>query len=167
LAKDQSVIDKERVDKFYMKMQQHNTGSFLDAFNLVYDNIYVGGTPNIELGTYPAVDAVLNLRAESQLTLNCKATLWMPVWDREPFPGLDWLATAVEFLESNQSRNWTTYIHCNLGVSRSGMVAIAFLMKKEKIKMEDAWAIINQKRPTWPNPFFCLGLIEWERYLNG
>lgn len=142
-----------------------NMGNLIDMFNEVYHNIYIGGAPN-DNATFPSVDAVLNLRAESQLTLNCKATLWMPIWDRPPFPGLDWLWQAVKFLEANQESDWTTYVHCNAGLSRSSMVVIAFLMKKENITMEEAWKIINAKRPAVPNPSFCLGLVEWERMLK-
>jgi protein-tyrosine phosphatase len=160
------LTDQERVDKLHTKIIQTHNGETIGAYDLVYDNIYVGMAPN-EDGSFPHVDAVLNLRAESQVTLNCKATLWMPIWDRPPFPGVDWLAQAVSFLEVNQKHNWTTYIHCNLGYSRSGMVTVAFVMKEEKLKLEPAWKIINDKRACGPNPSFILGLIEWERFLEG
>lgn len=160
------MTDAERVDKFYGRIMQRNMGSYINAFDLVYDNIYVGSTPRDD-GTFPSVDAVLNLRAESQLTLNCKATLWMPIWDRPPFPGVDWLKQAVAFLDMNQQNGWTTYVHCNAGLSRSGMVMVAFVMKKESLPMEKAWEVVCSKRPTAPNPSFCLGLVEYERHLQG
>lgn len=160
------TLNESRIVTFNQKIAQTNTGADLRPFDLVYNNIYVGGTPNVDTGVYPHVDAVLNLRAESQLTLNATATLWMPIWDRPPFPGIDYLDTAVRFLESNYERGWETYVHCNLGVSRSSMVVIAFIMKQQRLKVEKAWALYNEKRPAWPNSEFQIGLFSWENYLK-
>lgn len=156
---------ESRVEALFNRIIADNSGAMLDPFNLVYNNIYVGGAPNDD-GTFPHVDAVLNLRAESQITLNCKATLWMPIWDRPPFPGLDYLDTAVHFLESCNDRGWEVYVHCNAGLSRSGMVMCAFVMKHENVKLEKAWATLNAKRPCAPNPSFLMGLVEYEQYLK-
>lgn len=169
---NQLQIDQTRVTNLTNRIVSVNTGRDIKPFDLVYNNIYVGGNPNqdnpfsIHTGIFPKVDAVLNLRAESQISLNCKATLWMPIWDKPEFPGIDWLDTAVKYLESNNDRGWETYVHCNLGVSRSGMVMSAYVMKKENLKLEDAWFMLNEKRICWPNHGFLLGLCEYERYLK-
>lgn len=159
-------MNETRIVSFNNKISDTNTGATLRPFDLVYNNIYVGGTPNVDNGLYPKVDAVLNLRAESQLTLNCTATLWMPIWDKPEFPGIPYLDTAVRFLEGCQAHEWECYVHCNLGVSRSSMVVIAFMMKQEHLKVEKAWALYNEKRPAWPNPAFQVGLFAWEDYLK-
>ena len=46
-------------------------------------------------------------------------------------------------------------IHCAAGVSRSASFTIAYLMKKNKMKYEDAYALVKEKRKIIrPNSYF-------------
>src|SRR5438270_337140 len=95
------MTDQERAMNLYQEIMTKAAGGLIEPFNMVYDDIYLGGQPNDNLA-YPQVDAVLNLQAENYRTLVAKAILWMPIHDAPPFPGLDWLETAVLFIEKCQ-----------------------------------------------------------------
>ena len=55
-------------------------------------------------------------------------------------------------------------IHCQAGISRSATIVIAYIMKKNKMKMNDAYKLVHDKRPCiGPNLGFCGQLIMYEK----
>jgi len=45
-------------------------------------------------------------------------------------------------------------VHCHVGYSRSATIVVAYLMKKEKLSVEEALESVGQKRNVGPNPGF-------------
>lgn len=140
--------------------------------------LYLTGSPD-EHGLmtpgagFPKVDAYLGVNEKPPIYLgdqkaekfNLKASLWMPIHDRPPFPGVDWLDQCVNFVIFCMDKGWSVIVHCVAGMSRSAMVMIAYYMKTEKLSVEKAVAKVVAKRPVEPDASFIDGLYEYEDYL--
>jgi protein-tyrosine phosphatase len=128
-----------------------------------YDEI----EPNLYLGGFmesppPGTTVVLNL-CEMEDHYRCEVHRWRPIPDAAPAPSLDWLREQVEFVEQQISAGRIVYVHCRNGVSRSGMVVIAYLMKQHRWKYEDALEFVRARREkVRPNPAFRDLLRDWE-----
>jgi protein phosphatase slingshot len=69
----------------------------------------------------------------------------------------------VRFIDEQRKAGRTVFIHCRNGVSRSGMVATAYLMSKNNWSRDEALKFIRSKRDiVRPNPAFMKLLEEWE-----
>jgi protein-tyrosine phosphatase len=59
------------------------------------------------------------------------------------------------------------YVHCRNGVSRSGMVVAAYLMRRESWSRDQALDFMRSRRPgVRPNPAFMRLLWDWEKSLK-
>ena len=57
-------------------------------------------------------------------------------------------------------------MHCEAGISRSGTIVVAYLMRKNKWSREEALAYARTKRPKYhPNKGFMQQLLEYEEEL--
>jgi hypothetical protein len=146
----------------YWRLEQVSRES--PNYSQVEDGLWIGGlVPKPPPGT----QAVLNL-CESDDSYKAENHRWVPIPDAEPAPSLEWLRDQVGFVESARSAGRVVYIHCRAGISRSGMVLTAYLMRREKWSRDQALEYIRQKRPgVRPNPAFMQLLLEWERSLKG
>lgn len=133
---------------------------------------FLGGTPTAQ---FPKVDAVLNvsdkINEEPKVSFvtdstTADALFWMPIHDRAPFPGITWLEIAVGMLETARNAGWSVLVHCDKGWSRSPMVVIAYYMKTQGLSADEALDFLLQKRAVAPNPYFLVGLQDWEDYLT-
>lgn len=132
-------------------------------YTLIEDGLYIGGL----IGALPPdVTAVLNLcRAEDSYSV--EHSCFMPIVDSSPAPSLDWLKDAVDFVDFQRREGRTTFVHCRMGVSRSGMVVVAYLMRKNGWARDEALAFARTRRPEIrPNPAFMDLLLEWEQALK-
>eukprot|EP00775_Hariotina_reticulata_P009813 gene9813-9971_t len=70
---------------------------------------------------------------------------------------------AFEFIEEGRKQG-AVLVHCAQGMSRSGTIAIGYLMWRERLSYETALAHVQQARPVVdPNEGFTLQLQEFER----
>lgn len=129
-------------------------------YSRVEDGLYVGGfVDRPPRGTR----AVLNV-CEAEDPYEAEAHLWRPIKDAEPAPSVEWLREAVAFVEANRAQGRTTFVHCRNGVSRSGLVVVAYLMRKHGWGRDEALAFARRGRPGLrPNPAFLRLLLEWEK----
>jgi hypothetical protein len=135
-----------------------NEGS--NNYTLIEDGLYMGGDENAPpLGT----TAVLNL-CEKEDPYRTDIYLWEPIPDAAPAPNLDWLRRMVTFVDDNRRAGRTVFVHCRNGVSRSGMVVVAYEMYKHRWNRDQALEFVRSKREmARPNPAFMERLLEWER----
>lgn len=129
--------------------------------------LFQGGATN----RWDAYDAILDVQLEHEdrpTTGNPgHAYAWMPIADAPPFPGVKWLHAAVLTVAAWRSQGWTVLIHCMQGMSRSGMVDVAYHMYLNKWSRDCAINYVKSKRPiTNPNPAFMAGLLEYENFLR-
>jgi protein-tyrosine phosphatase len=54
-------------------------------------------------------------------------------------------------------------VHCTLGISRSVTVVIAYLVRKYKMKLDDALVMSKSKRKVKPSLNFITQLYIWEQ----
>ncbi|HMF19577.1 MAG TPA: dual specificity protein phosphatase [Gemmataceae bacterium] len=132
-------------------------------YTLTRDKLYMGGyvkTPP------PGTKAVLNLCRLAD-PYNVETHVWEKIKDTTPAPSIDWLKKQVKFIDEQRQAGKTVYVHCRNGVSRSGMVVVAYVMYKDKLPRDKALAQVRTKRPiTRPNPAFMARLAEWERVVE-
>jgi hypothetical protein len=133
-------------------------------WSLIESGLYMGGSvaePPRDTG------AVLNL-CESDDPYRCEDHRWEPTHDGVPAPDLDWLRQQVVFIDSHRKNGRTVFVHCRNGVSRSGMVIVAYLMWEHGWTRDDALKFAREKRPiVRPNIAFMDRLADWEKVLGG
>jgi hypothetical protein len=132
-------------------------------YSLIENRLYVGRytqTPP------PGTAAVVNL-CETKDVYQTDACLWEPIRDAAPAPSIEWLNRVVRYIEEQRQAGRTVYVHCANGVSRSGLVCIAYLMREHNWTQEQATSFARSKRPgIRPNPEFLPLLTEWGRTLQ-
>jgi hypothetical protein len=132
-------------------------------YSKVEDGLYLGGYVH---QPPPGTRAVLNL-CESEDTYRAESHRWEPIPDAEPVPSLDWLRAQLEFIETKRAAGKTVFVHCRNGVSRSGMVVVAYYMARSHWSRDDAVEFVRSRRPELrPNPVFMQLLLEWEQSLK-
>jgi hypothetical protein len=134
-----------------------------ENYSRIEERLYLGGfVSSPPLGTR----AVINL-CEAEDPYRCDFHLWEPIADSDPAPDLDWLRRMVDVLDARQREGVTTYVHCRNGVSRSGMLVVAYEMRKNNWTRDEVLAFVRSKRPiTRPNSAFMRRLLEWERAIT-
>jgi hypothetical protein len=129
-------------------------------YSLIDDGLFMGGNVG---RPPPGTTAVLNL-CQKKDAYHCDTQVWEPIPDHAPAPDLDWLRRQVEFIAARRKAGNIVYVHCSAGISRSGMVVIAYEMHKNHWTRDEALKFVRAKRPhTHPNPAFMNRLLEWER----
>ncbi len=69
-------------------------------------------------------------------------------------------------MESACLNNENLFVHCQMGKSRSVSFIIAYLMKCQKMKLNDAYLYVKKlRRIAFPNIGFMRELIEFEKHL--
>lgn len=133
-------------------------------YSRVEDGLWLGG---YVAEPPPDTRAVLNL-CESENPYRAESHRWEPIRDAEPVPSLDWLRAQVAFIESERAAGRTVFVHCRNGVSRSGMVVVAYFMARNGWSRDEAMGFVRSRRPGLrPNPAFMQLLLDWERSLKG
>jgi hypothetical protein len=135
-------------------------------YDRIEDGLYMGGSVP---GPPRGAQAVLNLcDKDDAYRAGVAVYRWEPIRDSEPAPDIDWLREMVEFVESNRRAGRTTYVHCRNGVSRSGLVIVAYEMKKNRWTRDEALAFVRTRRDiTRPNRAFMERLLDWQRVVSG
>eukprot|EP00826_Nyctotherus_ovalis_P048353 TRINITY_DN5681_c0_g1_i1.p1 TRINITY_DN5681_c0_g1~~TRINITY_DN5681_c0_g1_i1.p1 ORF type:complete len:115 (-),score=6.30 TRINITY_DN5681_c0_g1_i1:44-388(-) len=74
---------------------------------------------------------------------------------------------AADFIRSVIEAGKGVLVRCSAGVSRSTSVVIAYLMKWEKLKYDEAFRLVQSKRQIVdPNPSFVKQLKQYEQMLT-
>ncbi|XP_066040400.1 dual specificity protein phosphatase 16 [Chamaea fasciata] len=80
---------------------------------------------------------------------------------------LPWLDKSVEFIEKAKASNGHVLVHCLAGISRSATIAIAYIMKRMDMSLDEAYRFVKEKRPTISPNFNFLGqLLDFEKKLK-
>ena len=130
-------------------------------YSQMEERLYVGG----HVKEPPAkTDFVLNLSLTIDPYRSRVTYADYPIRDGAPAPSLAWLKEVIARLEAALSDGKTVYVHCRNGVSRTGMVIVAYYVKKNRWTVNKALAHVRKKRPIIrPNPAFAELLIQWEK----
>jgi len=133
-------------------------------YSRIEDGLYLGG---YVAEPPPGTRAVLNL-CEAEDPYSAEVHRWAAIPDAEPAPSLVWLREQVAFIDTQRQAGLLVYVHCRNGVSRSGMVVVAYVMSKNGWSRYEALEFVRTKRPgVRPNPAFTPLLAEWETVVKG
>jgi protein-tyrosine phosphatase len=132
-------------------------------YSRIEEGLYMGGrVPKPPSGT----SVVLNL-CEKKDPYQAEIHRWEPIPDAAPAPSIDWLRRMVAFVNTQRRGGRTTYVHCAAGVSRAGLVIVAYMMFKNNWTRDQALEFVRSRRPvTRPNPAFMQLLLEWGEVLR-
>ncbi|NXK64091.1 DUS16 phosphatase, partial [Sylvietta virens] len=80
---------------------------------------------------------------------------------------LPWLDKSVDFIEKAKASNGRVLVHCLAGISRSATIAIAYIMKRMDMSLDEAYRFVKEKRPTISPNFNFLGqLLDFEKKIR-
>ncbi len=80
---------------------------------------------------------------------------------------LDEIEEAVGFIHECLSRSRNVLVHCQLGVSRSATVIIAYFMRYHDMGLREAYNLVKSKaEEISPNVYLMSQLVEYEDMLN-
>ncbi|KAM3833512.1 dual specificity protein phosphatase 16 isoform 2-T3 [Vipera latastei] len=78
-----------------------------------------------------------------------------------------WLDKSVDFIEKAKASNGCVLVHCLAGISRSATIAIAYIMKRMDMSLDEAYRFVKEKRPTVSPNFNFLGqLLDFEKKIK-
>jgi dual specificity phosphatase 12 len=64
--------------------------------------------------------------------------------------------------EAEEKEEWRVLVHCLQGISRSGAVVVAYIMRTLKLRYAKALEVVRKYRPiVTPNPGFAEQLVLW------
>ncbi|XP_038070795.1 dual specificity protein phosphatase 4-like [Patiria miniata] len=117
-----------------------------------------------------AITAVLNVSrcvpnyflAEGAITYKS-----IPVDDDNEADLLSWFPEAIDFIDAVKLSGGSVLIHCRAGISRSATVCLAYLMKVQAMRLEEAFEFVRSLRKVIsPNFSFMLQLLKYESELK-
>ncbi|OLY79579.1 Dual specificity protein phosphatase 9 [Smittium mucronatum] len=86
-------------------------------------------------------------------------------WDHNQSNIINEFSSCFEFIDNAVSNNIPILVHCQLGVSRSATLIIAYIMHQKRISFNSAYSFVKLKSPkTSPNLSLIMQLLEYEKY---
>lgn len=130
--------------------------------------VYVGSiqaAENLRELQKNSIRAVLCVAANVKISYTSKeidAYKVIPAEDTESYDLAKFFEESIAFIDENREKT-NVLIHCFAGVSRSGAVIIAYLMKNKGIGFQDAWNFARSRRNViTPNEGFKTQLKKFE-----
>ena len=137
-------------------------------YSRIEDGLYLGGSVD---RPPPGTQAVVNLCGRPD-PYRVEPSLWLPIYEAGPgvsenTPTLDLLRRVVGFIDEQRRSGRTTYVHCMVGVNRSGTAVTAYLMQEHGIGRDEALRLLQKRRrEVQPDPTLMRLLSEWEQALK-
>jgi hypothetical protein len=90
----------------------------------------------------------------------------VPIYDNAGADILVYLTGATTFLDFNLRQGFSVLVHCEMGISRSATVVLAYLMRYHNMTRDQSYTIIKQRRPKIdPNEGFWQQLLIWQHQM--
>lgn len=91
----------------------------------------------------------------------------LKISDEDTFNIIDYFSLAIAFIEKARSSQAKIFIHCQMGISRSTTIVIAYLMKYHHFSLKKAFVYVKSRRSqTFPNFGFMEQLIKYDSTLK-
>ena len=96
-------------------------------------------------------------------------SLKIPIQDTINAPIEQYFDEAVEFMDGAlQNQKNRVFVHCQMGVSRSSTIVMAYLVKGKGFTLYDAYKLCKEQRPKIrPNDGFFNRLTQFEKKVHG
>lgn len=136
----------------------------------IISGLYLGGEEtaiNKELLKKNNVSVILNVTSHISFYHENEFTYHrIPINDTPNVDIKQYFDETFKIINDALSDNKKILIHCQAGISRSATIVIAYIMKKNKMKMNDAYKLVHTGRPCiGPNLGFCGQLMSYEQEL--
>ncbi|CAF1276957.1 unnamed protein product [Adineta steineri] len=93
--------------------------------------------------------------------------LWVDMQDEEDVNINQYFEKTNDFLLSCKEKKEKVLVHCQMGISRSSSIVLAYLMKYHHDTLIKAYDFLLDRRPiSCPNPSFLMQLIRYEKKLR-
>ncbi|XP_063309351.1 dual specificity protein phosphatase 4 [Pelobates fuscus] len=87
----------------------------------------------------------------------------IPVEDNHKADISSWFIEAIDYIDSIKDNNGRVLVHCQAGISRSATICLAYLMMKKRVRLEEAFEFVKQRRSIIsPNFSFMGQLLQFE-----
>ncbi|XP_069508509.1 dual specificity protein phosphatase 1 [Ambystoma mexicanum] len=87
----------------------------------------------------------------------------IPVEDSHKADISSWFNVAIDFIDSVKSAGGRVFVHCQAGISRSATICLAYLMRTNRVKLDEAFEFVKQRRSIIsPNFSFMGQLLQFE-----
>uniref|UniRef100_A0A8C9Z9P5 Dual specificity protein phosphatase n=1 Tax=Sander lucioperca TaxID=283035 RepID=A0A8C9Z9P5_SANLU len=87
----------------------------------------------------------------------------IPVEDNHKANISSWFNEAIEFIDSVRNKGGRVFVHCQAGISRSATICLAYLMRTNRVKLDEAFEFVKQRRSIIsPNFSFMGQLLQFE-----
>ncbi|XP_053735116.1 dual specificity protein phosphatase 1 [Synchiropus splendidus] len=87
----------------------------------------------------------------------------IPVEDNHKADISSWFNEAIEFIDSVKNKGGRVFVHCQAGISRSATICLAYLMRTNRVKLDEAFEFVKQRRSIIsPNFSFMGQLLQFE-----
>ncbi|XP_053548728.1 dual specificity protein phosphatase 5 [Bombina bombina] len=110
------------------------------------------------------ITALLNVsRKSSDYCIDQYNYKWIPVDDNHTADISSHFQEAIDFIDTVRRSGGRVLVHCEAGISRSPTICMAYLMKTKRIRLEEAFEYIKQRRSLIsPNFSFMGQLLHYE-----
>lgn len=87
----------------------------------------------------------------------------IPVEDSHKADISSWFNVAIDFIDSVKNAGGRVFVHCQAGISRSATICLAYLMRTNRVKLDEAFEFVKQRRSIIsPNFSFMGQLLQFE-----
>ncbi|XP_060643442.2 dual specificity protein phosphatase 2 [Anolis sagrei] len=87
----------------------------------------------------------------------------IPVEDNHMAEISAWFQEAINFIDSVKSSGGRVLVHCQAGISRSATICLAYLIQSRRVRLEEAFDFVKQRRGVIsPNFSFMGQLLQFE-----
>lgn len=74
-----------------------------------------------------------------------------------------WFEEAAEFIDSVKDSKGRVLVHCQAGISRSATICLAYLIRRYRLRLDEAYEYVKKRRSVIsPNFNFMGQLLNWE-----
>ncbi|EHA98506.1 Dual specificity protein phosphatase 1 [Heterocephalus glaber] len=87
----------------------------------------------------------------------------IPVEDNHKADISSWFKETIDFIDSIKNAGGRVFVHCQAGISRSATICLAYLMRTNRVKLDEAFEFVKQRRSIIsPNLSFMGQLLQFE-----
>ncbi|XP_026570966.1 dual specificity protein phosphatase 2, partial [Pseudonaja textilis] len=87
----------------------------------------------------------------------------IPVEDNHMADISVWFQEAIDFIDSVKASGGHVLVHCQAGISRSATICLAYLIQSRRVRLEEAFDFVKQRRGVIsPNFSFMGQLLQFE-----
>ncbi|XP_067857433.1 dual specificity protein phosphatase 1-A-like [Heptranchias perlo] len=87
----------------------------------------------------------------------------IPVEDNHMADISAWFQEAIDFIDSVKNSGGRVLVHCQAGISRSATICLAYLIRTQRVRLEEAFDFVKQRRGVIsPNFGFMGQLLQFE-----